>query len=58
MQKKSVELNDIGKLFKNIYKLLLSKWLIILVIGFLGGVIGFGYAQFQNQYIFQNTHLF
>lgn len=48
MQKKSVELNDIGKLFKNIYNLLLSKWKIIVIIGFLGAILGFGFAQFQK----------
>ncbi len=48
MQKKSVELNDIGKLFKNIYNLLLSKWKIIVIICFLGAILGFGFAQFQK----------
>ena len=48
MEKKSVELNDIGKLFKNIYKLLLSKWIIIIIVGLCGGILGFGFAQFQK----------
>jgi hypothetical protein len=48
MEKKSVELNDITILFKNIYQLFLSKWKAITYVGLLGGILGFGFAHFQK----------
>ena len=45
MKNDSIELNDIIRFVKNSFKFLISKWLIILLLGLVGGVIGFYYAQ-------------
>jgi uncharacterized protein involved in exopolysaccharide biosynthesis len=43
-----VSLKDIFQRLKQIYKYLLSKWLIIIVAGITGGLIGLLYASYTR----------
>ncbi|RZM02040.1 MAG: lipopolysaccharide biosynthesis protein, partial [Pedobacter sp.] len=41
--------------FQEWYRFLLSKWLVILTIGLIGGILGFTYAYFKKPYYIATT---
>ena len=43
-----VSISEVALLFKNLIIKLLTKWKLLFSIGFLGGVLGFGYASIQS----------
>jgi hypothetical protein len=48
MENNYVSLKDIVDFFKKVFAFGLLKWKLLLITGFLGGIIGFGYAYFQK----------
>lgn len=47
-EKSELTLQDIGQTFRNWFRFIWSKWLLILIIGLLGGTIGLLYAWFST----------
>lgn len=47
-EEKNVDLSNLFSFIRGVFKYLLSKWLLIFIITFFGGVLGYTYAKFQK----------